>query len=160
MKVLAALDLSYIDKFILNFLRSHHSKIGSIEKILCLYVDKNPDIPDDIKELLDVEYDEKRFRQLLKEEFDQEGNGELLGKYELIMDEGSLEERMMHHADSNEVDLVVLGHKPRTDGTGIRARRLACQTDANVLFCARQEKGLEEDHGPCRFFLNCLLKRF
>ena len=151
MKILVAVDFSFMDKRLLNFLSNNHEKLGPIEKVYFLYIKKNADLPDEVKKLIERPDEDQRLLSLIDEELKDESSSHLRSLAELQVLDGPFEEQMINFVESHKVDLVLLGHKPRAMATGLRARRFACRTEANVLFVPEKRTNLRKILVPVDF---------
>ena len=63
---------------------------------------------------------------------------DLEGSIDVDVIEGKPYQKLLQWIDNKEVDLVVVGYKEKSEGSGITAKRLARHTTANVLFVSDQ----------------------
>ncbi len=54
--------------------------------------------------------------------------------------EGRPYEKLLHWAEVKEIDLLIVGHKKKSEGSGLTARRLARNTQSNLLLISDQRE--------------------
>lgn len=137
-RVLAALDLSLLDKKLLEYLASV-SPVFETQKVYFVHIMPDFKVPKNV----DVEFhklfssaypvDEKVRDELA---FQVGSAFEQLKGIELNVEvrEGSPYKKLIHWTEVKEVDLLVVGQKEISEGSGITAKRVARKTKCNVLF--------------------------
>ncbi len=137
-RALVAMDLSEMDANLLRFTRLLAGSLET-EKIYFLHVMPDFSVPKEVDiefhKLFAPEYpvDEKvRDKMALDvQEFFNDAAGM---EFEVDVREGKPYEKLIHWAQIKEIDLLVVGHKAESEGSGITPRRVARKTDCNVLF--------------------------
>ncbi len=141
-RVMVALDLSAMDEQLIRFTAAL-SRVLGIERVYFVHIMKNFDLPGNLdiefQKLFAPEYpvDEKVRDKLALEV--QEVFGEAPGvdmSVEVI--EGNPYEKLIHWTKVKEIDLLVVGHKQNSNGSGITARRVARKAECHVLFAPEQ----------------------
>ncbi len=137
-RILVALDLSEMDREVLRYVADMHAAWGT-EKIYFVHimpdftVPKNADV--EFHKLFSSEYpvDEKVRDKLaldVQEFFDKAKGVDLM--VEVI--EGKPYEKLLHWIKVKEIDLLVVGHKQQSEGSGITPRRVARRAKCSILF--------------------------
>ncbi|MCB0586867.1 MAG: universal stress protein [Phaeodactylibacter sp.] len=137
-RIIVALDLSETDKDILQFLAANTALLG-IEKAYFLHIMPDFTVPKHVEvefqKLFAPEYpvDEKVKDKL---GFDiQEAFGEDTAlDYSIEVIEGKPYEKLLHWIKVKEADLLVVGKKEFSEGSGITARRVARNAGCSILF--------------------------
>ena len=134
---MVAMDLSEMDEQVLGFVKMM-SKALDIKKLDAIHV-----IPD----LLMPENSDLQFHQLfgigyplderIKDKMDEKvtpvfGNNGVETTINVV--EGKPYEKLLHWAEVKESDLVVIGKKSKSSGSGITAKKVARKVSCNVLF--------------------------
>ena len=137
-RIIVALDLSEADRHILQYLAANAGLMG-IEKVyfvnimLDFTVPKHVDV--EFQKLFAPEYPvDEKVRDKLG--FDiQEAIDESTGlEYSIEVIEGKPYEKLLHWIKVKEADLLVVGKKEVSEGSGITARRVARNANCNILF--------------------------
>ena len=137
-RIIVALDLSEADRHILQYLAANAGLMG-IEKayfvniMLDFTVPKHVDV--EFQKLFAPEYPvDEKVRDKLG--FDiQEAIDESTGlEYSIEVIEGKPYEKLLHWIKVKEADLLVVGKKEVSEGSGITARRVARNANCNILF--------------------------
>ncbi len=137
-RILVALDLSAMDQQVLRYVADMQAVWGT-EKIYFVHimpdftVPKNADV--EFHKLFSSEYpvDEKVRDKLaldVQEFFDDLKGIELT--VEII--EGKPYDKILHWIKVKEIDLLVVGHKQESEGSGITPRRVARHANCSILF--------------------------
>lgn len=137
-RAMVALDLSSTDEHLLRY-SEFLTKIFQTETVYFVHI-----IPDMMKpENVDVEFhklfsptypiDEKVKNKLSGDIKDVFGESTDL-KWQVEVLEGKPYEKLIHWVDVKATDLLVVGHKRRSESSGITARRVARKSKASVLF--------------------------
>jgi len=137
-RALVALDLSKMDTPMLRYLAGLVPVLG-IKRLYFLHV--MPDFSSPTK--LDVEFHklfnpeypvDERVRDKLQLDI-QEALGDLPGlEWSVEVREGKPYQKLIHWIEVKEVDLLIVGKKQQSEGSGITAKRVARHTDCHVLF--------------------------
>ncbi len=147
-RILVALDLSKMDAQLLAYVAGMHARWGA-EKIYFLHILRDFVVPDnlnkDFKSLFaaQVPVDEKiqaKIVQDVQQHFADAPRLEL--SVEVIT--GKPHEQLLRWTELKEVDLLVVGHKQVSEGSGINARRVARQAACHLLFVAENAPTVPE----------------
>ncbi|MCO6488040.1 MAG: universal stress protein [Phaeodactylibacter sp.] len=137
-RIIVALDLSATDRHILQFLAANAVLMG-IEKAYFLHIMPDFTVPKHVdvefQKLFAPEYPvDEKVRDKLG--FDiQEAFGDDVGlEYSIEVIEGKPYEKLLHWTRVKEADLLVVGKKEFSEGSGITARRVARNARCNILF--------------------------
>lgn len=137
-RIIVALDLSETDRHILQFLAANAALMG-IEKAYFLHIMPDFTVPRHVdvefQKLFAPEYPvDEKVRDKLG--FDiQEAFGDDVGlEYSIEVIEGKPYEKLLHWTKVKEADLLVVGKKEVSEGSGITARRVARNARCNILF--------------------------
>lgn len=137
-RALIALDLSNVDKSVLQFI-AHHAEALGVQKLYLLHVipdfamPKQLDVAFQQKFAPDVPVDERvsnRLEKELREAFGGEPNVE----WEIEVREGKPYEKLLRWIEVKKIDLLVVGKKAVSEGSGITAKRVARNAGCSVLF--------------------------
>ena len=137
-RIIVALDLSEADRHILQFLAANAALMG-IEKAYFVHLMPDFTLPKQVdvefQKLFAPEYpvDEKVRDKLgfdIQEAFGEEAELE----YSIEVIEGKPYEKLLHWITVKEADLLVVGKKEVSQGSGITARRVARNAKCNILF--------------------------
>ena len=137
-RIIVALDLSEADRHILQFLAANAALMG-IEKAYFVHLMPDFTLPKQVdvefQKLFAPEYpvDEKVRDKLgfdIQEAFGEEAELE----YSIEVIEGKPYEKLLHWIKVKEADLLVVGKKKVSQGSGITARRVARNAKCNILF--------------------------
>lgn len=137
-RAIVAMDLSETDLLLLQAIKQVQRPLG-IETAYFLHVMPDFTVPENV----DVEFqkmfapdqpvDEKvteRLQQTIQQEL-----GQLTGLETFIdVREGKPYQKLVHWIDVKEADLLILGNKAESGGSGVTARRVARKARANILF--------------------------
>lgn len=137
-RALVALDLSLMDNKLLHYLASlvpvlDTKKIYFVHIIPDFNMPKNVDI--EFHKLFAPEYPvDEKIRDKIALDVE-EAFGQLKGiDLSIEIREGSPYEKLIHWTDVKDVDLLVVGQKQTSEGSGITAKRVARNSRCNVLF--------------------------
>ncbi|MDX1942676.1 MAG: universal stress protein [Saprospiraceae bacterium] len=141
-RILLALDLSEMDKTLLRYIAEMHQVLGA-EKIYFLHImpdftaPKNIDV--DFHKLFSSEYpvDEKVRDKIALDVQEFFGNSR---DVELTVEvvEGRPYDKLLHWIEVKEIDLLVVGHKMASQGSGIMPRRVARRAKCSILFVSEK----------------------
>lgn len=143
-RAVIALDNSDFDTKILRYFY-HFVSLFKIEKLYFVHVDQNLELPKGF----DITYKDEHgkpipkdelLRKLLKHKIEM-----VFGKpkdvhIEIDVREGSAMEQVLHWVQVKEANLLVLGNKVASDGSGVLARKVARNTNCAVLFVPETSK--------------------
>ena len=134
-RIMVGLDLTLMDRTLIQY-TAFLSYYLAPEKIYFVNIQKDLDIPDEITaEYPDVKYprDEKIREEMEREarlyfpDFEDYGTS-----FEVI--EGSPRREMLRWSHNKDIDLLLVGHKVLSNGSGIIPRQLARKVSCSVLF--------------------------
>ncbi len=144
-RALVALDLSSMDKELIRYISEAYAQL-EIKRVYFVHI--MPDFTAPRKEdprfqkLFNPEepLDEK-IRQRIQEQVD-----EILGQpegLEVVVNviEGKPYQKLMHWLEVKEANLLILGKKPDSEGSGITAKRVARHAHCHVLLVAPRARG-------------------
>ena len=132
-RVLVGLDLSDMDKTLLAY-TSYMADIFQIETVYFLHVAKSLDLPEELLEKYpdlvapSDEAIEKAMDTEIKECFTAKC------EYKVEVREGSAEDKILRWAKIKEIDLIVMGRKIHSKGSGILPGKLARTAPCSILY--------------------------
>ncbi len=137
-RILVALDLSSMDQHLLQYLAAQEEMLG-IEKAYFVHIMPDFAVPENVEvefqKLFAPEYpvDEKVQDKI---GFDiQETFGENTAlEYSINVIEGKPYEKLLHWVEVKEADLLVVGKKEVSEGSGVTAKRVARNSKCSTLF--------------------------
>ncbi|QQS27731.1 MAG: universal stress protein [Sphingobacteriales bacterium] len=136
-KIMIALDLTKTDESILQYTGFLLEKLGGV-KLYCIHTEPDFEIPAEIREKYGNEFEMESLDEKMKERM-MENTVRVLGhkegvdiEYEVL--EGTAFEKLVHWTKVKNVDLLVVGKKKVSEGSGIVAKKVARQTESSVLF--------------------------
>ncbi|ELR69777.1 universal stress protein family [Fulvivirga imtechensis AK7] len=132
-RVLVGLDLSDMDKTLLAY-SSYMAEVFQIETIYFLHVAKSLDLP---KELLEkypdlVAPSDEAIAKTIDVEIKKHFTANC--EYKVEVREGSAEENILRWAKIKEIDLVVMGRKVHSKGSGVLPGKLARTAPCSILY--------------------------
>ncbi|MDX1666344.1 MAG: universal stress protein [Saprospiraceae bacterium] len=134
---LVALDLSGMDKNLLRYF-SFMSPLLDTKRAYFVHIIPDFSLPKDIDvefhKLFSTDYPiDEKIEDKLSLDVAEVLNGHA---FETRVDviEGKPYEKLMHWAEVKAIDLLVVGHKEKSEGSGITVRRVARKADYNLLF--------------------------
>lgn len=137
-RVLIALDLSLMDEKLLDFVGSMVNVL-EIKKIYFVHITPDFNIPKQVDvefhKLFAPEYPiDEKIRDKIA--LDVEASfGDLKGvDLSIEVREGSPYEKLIHWTEVKEIDLLIVGQKEVSEGSGITAKRVARKSKCNVFF--------------------------
>lgn len=135
---LVALDLSLMDKKLLEYVASM-TGILETQKVYFVHIIPDLNVPKNIDaefhKLFAPEYPvDEKIRDKIA--LDVEGAFGQLKGIELSVEvrEGSPYDKLIHWTDVKDIDLLIVGKKQVSEGSGITVKRVARNTECNVLF--------------------------
>jgi nucleotide-binding universal stress UspA family protein len=137
-RALVALDLSKLDREVLQFF-AHNSAALGIDKAYFVHIIQDFTMPANIdvefQKLFAPEYpvDEKVRDKIGLDVAEVLSRGQAL-EHVIEVIEGKPYEKLVHWVKVKEIDLLVVGKKAVSEGSGITARRVVRNTECNVLF--------------------------
>lgn len=137
-RALVALDLSSMDREVLQFV-AHNAEALGIDKAYFVHIIQDFTVPANIdvefQKLFAPEYpvDEKVRDKIGLDAAEALGKGGTLD-YAVEVIEGKPYEKLVHWVKVKEINLLAVGKKAVSEGSGITARRVVRNTDCNVLF--------------------------
>lgn len=157
-RVLVALDLSDMDKTLLRYVAAQHSFWGA-EKIYFVHIMPDFTMPENA----DAEFHklfstdrpvDERIRDKIGLDVEQHLRDLKEVSVEIEVIEGKPYDKLLHWIDVKEIDLLVVGHKRQSEGSGILPRRVARKADCNILFVSDNPKMPEKILVPIDFSEN------
>ncbi len=139
-RAMVALDLSTMDRQLLEYLASLGPLLG-IRKVYLLHAIPDFTMPENVDvefhKLFNPEYPiDEKIRDKIALDV-QELFSNVPGiEFVIEVVEGKPYEKLLHWANVKEVDLLVVGHKKISEGSGITPRRVARKAECHVLFVA------------------------
>ncbi len=137
-RIMIALDLTDMDRSILEYMNVW-TKITKPRKIYFIHIEPSLDVPHFVTPMTEPEEivgkpEDELIREALEKEIEQ-----YFGKHEGIetenvIIEGSPAFELLHWAEIKKVDLIVVGRKDISRGSGIIPRRLVRKANGSVLF--------------------------
>ncbi|MGB0525739.1 MAG: universal stress protein [Flammeovirgaceae bacterium] len=143
-RIIVALDNTIFDEKLLTYF-SHFTDIIFPKKVYFTYVDRDLEIPSDMtisykdesgNSIPKDELLKKVIDQRIKEFYFQHINVD----FEVKILEGKPLDELLHWAKVKKADLMVLGNKRFSEGSGVVAKRVARNTDCAVLFIPETSK--------------------
>lgn len=137
-RTMVALDLSLMDEKLLRYV-AFIAPLIDIHKIYFLHAipdftaPKNVDV--EFQKLFAPEYPvDEKVRDKIAAEVQEAFNGSAVADMGIEVVEGKPYEKLLHWTEVKEIDLLVVGHKNISDGSGITPRRVARRSECNLLF--------------------------
>ena len=144
-RAMLALDLSGMDEAILRYVASI-APVLDIRKIYLIHAIPDFSAPENVDvefhKLFNPEYPvDEKIRDKIS--LDAEEVFDSLPGIDLSVEvvEGKPYEKLIHWTEVKEIDLLVVGHKAVSEGSGITPRRVARKTGCNVLFVPPESRG-------------------
>lgn len=137
-RILVALDLSAADRHMLRYLAANARLLG-VEKAYFVHIMPDFTLPKQVdvefQKLFAPEYpvDEKA-RDKLGFDVQEAFEDDVPFEYSIEVIEGKPYDKILHWAKVKEADLLVVGKKETSEGSGITARRVARNARCNILF--------------------------
>lgn len=136
-KVMVAMDLTKTDDAILEYANFLLKKLGAT-KVYCIHIEPDFEVPQEIRDKYGSEFemeslDEKmrhRMEEIVKHHVKYRTDIDF--EYEVL--EGSPFEKLVHWAKVKDAELLIVGKKKVSEGSGIVAKKVARQTNSSVLF--------------------------
>lgn len=145
-RILVALDRSPMDSYLIGIARRVSDLFGA-SKVYFVHI-----IPDlGLSKSARAEF-QKRFeagipideqvKALLQEEIQTHWGPGGTAEWSLDVPEGKPFEKLLHWQEVKQIDLLIIGQKSKSLGSGITARKLANQSRCHVLFVPETSKGM------------------
>lgn len=137
-RMMVALDLSGMDQKLLEY--SHQLvKLLDIDKLYFLHVMPDMMLPEnkdiEFHKLFSSKYPvDEKVRDKIALDVEEELKGVMETSIDINVVEGAPYKKLLQWASLKEVDLVVVGRKMQSQGSGITARRVARHANCHVLF--------------------------
>lgn len=144
-RALVALDRSEMDAQLLRFLKLHAAALG-IQKLYVLHVMRDFSAPSQI----DADFQQRFAPEIPPDEQVEKALGQQLQDqlganpgFEVDLDvrEGKPYEKLLHWLGLKRIDLLLLGKKAISEGSGITAKRVARHAECAVLFLPQDAPG-------------------
>lgn len=134
-KIMIALDLSEMDKYILNYVDGL-CKLIQPEKVYFLNIQKNFDLNAEEKSLMGID-DKKPVDEFVHKRLETEINDYFASssnyKTEIEIVEGNASEELLRWTKIKKVDLLVMGRKMKLSGQGIAPQQIAPKVNSSIL---------------------------
>ena len=136
-RILIASDLSEMDDRLMSFVQQLSKRV-QVEKVYLFHVIPNMLVPANV----DLEFHkmfttgypvDEKVRDVLTEKSLEHFDGSDF-KVELEVVEGKAYTKLLEMVKLKEIDLLVVGNKEQSEGSGITTRRIARKVECNVLF--------------------------
>lgn len=144
-RTMVALDLSTMDENLICYV-ARIAEALQIKKIYFLHA-----IPDfTMPRNADVEFQklfapeqpvDERVHQRIEEEVRKIFDGKADVEQSIEVVEGKPYDRLLHWAEIKDIDLLVVGHKKKSEGSGITPKRVARRSPCNLLFVPPENLG-------------------
>lgn len=137
-RILVALDASPHDQHLLHLIQKMISR-GGVRKVYCVHIVPDFNIPSstvaEFNKLFapEVPLDE-RIRRDLQLQIDSSLGTQSATEISLDVLEGSRLKTLLHWVDVKKIDLLVVGQKKLSSGSGITARKVASSAPCSVIF--------------------------
>lgn len=136
-RILIASDLSEMDDRLMSFV-AQLSKRVKVEKVYLLHIIPNMLVPEKVElefhKMFTTEYPiDEKVKDMLKDKSMEHFDGSGF-KVDIEVVEGKASKKLLEMVKLKEIDLLVIGNKEQSEGSGITARRVARKVDCNVLF--------------------------
>lgn len=144
-RALVALDLSSMDRELFRYFSEIYQDLG-IQEVYFVHIapDFNTPGKEDARfaQLFNPEdpIDEKIKEKIINGIQEAMGTPEDL-KVHVEVIEGKPHRKLMHWLEVKKINLLIVGKKPISEGSGITAKRLARQAECHVLFVAPRARG-------------------
>lgn len=141
-RTMVALDLSGMDDTLLRFVAALAPAL-QIRKIYFLHAIPDFTVPANVdvkfRKLFAPEQPvDEQVREKIRREVDAIFNGQSTLETDIEVVEGKPYDRLLHLAEVKDIDLLVVGHKEVSNGSGITPRRVARKSPVNILFVPPQ----------------------
>jgi nucleotide-binding universal stress UspA family protein len=137
-RTMVALDLSLMDEKLLRYV-AFIAPLIDIHKIYFLHAIPDFTAPENVdvefQKLFAPEYPvDEKVRDKIASEVQEVFDGSAIADMGIEVVEGKPYDQLLHWAEVKEIDLLVVGHKNVSEGSGITPRRVARHSDCNLLF--------------------------
>ena len=133
-KILVGLDTTEMDKTLIRFATAitDHS---ATEKVYFVNIIRNLNVPDDVQkefpQLIENALEDRK--KEIKETISKGFSPNKAVKIECIIDRGAATKTIMNLATKLDIDLIVIGQKSQSPGSGVLIQRLARRASCNLL---------------------------
>lgn len=137
-RAIVALDLSDADRYVFRYLAANAALMG-IKKAYFVHIMPDFTIPKHVdvefQKLFAPEYPiDEKVRDKLGFDIQEAFGDDVEMEYSVEVIEGKPYEKLLHWTKVKEADLLVVGKKETSEGSGITARRVARNARCNILF--------------------------
>jgi len=146
-QALVAVDLSKMDNQLLSY-SDQFSSLLNLDKIHFVHVIPNflgrPEISFAEDNSVATAIDD-RVKTLIQKKIKQQFSNDEKNP-DLVVDvlEGSPYDKILNYTNDKEVDLLITGHKKKSEASGLTARRIAQQAGCHVLFVTEKAKAVPD----------------
>lgn len=135
---MVALDNTYFDREVISF-ANYISELVSPEKVYFVHIDRDLEVPDylnheqreDTGVLIPKDEQLKiDIQKVVKQHFHNHTHVSI----KVEIKEGTPLKELLHLSKVKHTDLIIVGHKKLSDGSGITANKLAREADCSILF--------------------------
>ncbi len=133
--ILVALDLSKNDDALIDrVIRLSH--ISEIYKVYFLNIQKNLDLDDKIEEKHPdvVAPLDEQIKKMIEEKIKSSSAGAMNSDYDIFVDDGDPTKKILKWTKIKDVDLLLLGKKITSEGSGVSANKIARTCSCSVSF--------------------------
>ncbi len=146
-RIIIALDNTDFDETLIKY-ASRFTEHVQAEKIYFVYVERDLELPKGLRvKYKDVHGNEiprdELLRKVVKHKVQEHFSHPSDVQLEVEVLEGSPLERLLHWIKVKEADLMILGNKRVSEGSGVLARKVARNSDCALLFVP-EESGLKD----------------
>ncbi len=141
---MVALDNTYFDREVISF-TNYISELLSPEKVYFVHIDRDLEVPDYLnhEEREDtgvlIPKDEQLkidIQKVVKKHFHNQTNVSL----KVEIKEGTPLKELLHLSKVKHIDLIIVGHKKISEGSGITANKLAREAECSILFVPENQE--------------------
>ncbi len=135
---MVALDNTYFDREVISF-ANYISELVSPEKVYFVHIDRDLEVPDYLNHQqredtgVLIPKDEQLkidIQKVVKQHF----HNHTRVSIKVEIKEGTPLKELLHLSKVKHTDLIIVGHKKLSDGSGITANKLAREADCSILF--------------------------
>ncbi|WP_020530696.1 universal stress protein [Flexithrix dorotheae] len=137
-RIMVALDNTYFDREVISF-ANYISELVSPEKVYFVHIDRDLEVPDYLNHQqredtgVLIPKDEQLkidIQKVVKQHF----HNHTRVSIKVEIKEGTPLKELLHLSKVKHTDLIIVGHKKLSDGSGITANKLAREADCSILF--------------------------